>query len=315
MRVERRTVGEVCEAWLAHVEPDLSASVAPEYRRLLDRRILPRFGDTCLADLEPAELDAWYSELRSGSGGTKPLAANSVRRLHSVLHRALAQGVRWGWLADNPADRASPPRPRRPDLDVPDPATVVRLVAEAQRTNPSFACFLRLAATSGARRGELCALRHRDVDLTAATLTVRNGVVQHPTRGLVVQDTKTHAARRLALDATTVELIRTHIGPASRSSAFLFSHAPDGSTPWRPHYATLAFRRLRDRLGLPHLRLHDLRHFAATQLLAGGQDVRTVAGRLGHADPSITLGTYAHFLAVADRRAAELIGGLLDTQA
>jgi integrase len=64
--------------------------------------------------------------------------------------------------------------------------------------------------------------------------------------------------------------------------------------------------------GLPPSEPHDLRHFAATQLLAGGQDVRTVAGRLGHADASVTLGTYAHFLAVADRRAADLLGGLLD---
>ncbi|MGH9027637.1 MAG: tyrosine-type recombinase/integrase [Acidimicrobiia bacterium] len=301
---------DLCEAWYRHVEPDLSASVAPEYRRLLDRRILPRLGRLPLSKLAPADLDRWYGELRSGDN-SRPLAANSVRRIHSVLHRALDQGVRWGWLDANPANRASPPAVRRPELTVPDPTTVARVIAEARRTSPALACFLRLAATTGARRGELCALRWCDVDFEAASLTIRHGVVEHPTRGVVVQDTKTHAARHLALDPTTVDVLGAHRNGAA-DDAFLFSHASDGSRPWRPHYVTLAFTRLRNRLGLPSVRLHDLRHFAATQLLAGGQDVRTVAGRLGHADASVTLGTYAHFLAVADRRAAELLGQLLD---
>src|SRR5262245_41775840 len=96
-----RTVGELCEAWFRHVEPDLSASVAPEYRRLLDRRIIPRFGTTPLDELTAADLDGWYAELRSGAHGNRPLAANSVRRIHAILRRALNQGVRWDWLAAN----------------------------------------------------------------------------------------------------------------------------------------------------------------------------------------------------------------------
>jgi putative hydrolase of the HAD superfamily len=83
--------------------------------------------------------------------------------------------------------------------------------------------------------------------------------------------------------------------------------------PWRPAYATLAFVRLRNELGLERVRLHDLRHFTATRLLAGGQDVRTVSGRLGHANAATTLGVYAHFLEAADHDAAKVIGKLLDT--
>jgi integrase len=313
VRAKRRTVGELCDAWYRHVEPDLSASVAPEYRRLLDRRILPRLGWLPLTKLTPDLLDGWYAELRAGDARSRPLAPNSVRRIHSVLHRALDQAVRWGWLEQNPADRASPPRARRAELAVPSPGDVARLLIEAQRTDPRLACFLRLAATTGARRGELCALRWSDVDLDAAELTIGHGVVEHPTRGLVVQDTKTHAARRVALDPGTVAVLIAHRARAP-IDGFVFSHVADGSRPWRPHYVTLAFTRLRARVGLTSTRLHDLRHFAATQLLAGGQDVRTVAGRLGHADASVTLGTYAHFLAVADRRAADLLGSLLDGQ-
>ena len=73
---------------------------------------------------------------------------------------------------------------------------------------------------------------------------------------------------------------------------------------------TLAFGRIRDDLALP-VRLHDLRHFAATSMLVSGQDVRTVSGRLGHADAATTLGVYAHFLESADKDAADLMGDLL----
>ena len=85
-----------------------------------------------------------------------------------------------------------------------------------------------------------------------------------------------------------------------------------GLDPWRPGYATLAFGRLRDELGLEGVRLHDLRHFNATNLLANGTDIRTVSGRLGHADASTTLNIYAHFVERADQEAASLVGSLLD---
>src|SRR5262249_14291849 len=104
-------------------------------------------------------------------------------------------------------------------------------------------------------------------------------------------------------------------GTELRRDAYVFSRDPEGLDPWRPGYVTLAFSRLRDELGLTGVRLHDLRHFNATNLLANGTDVRTVSGRLGHADASTTLNIYAHFMQRADREAAALVGGLLDGDA
>ena len=92
----------------------------------------------------------------------------------------------------------------------------------------------------------------------------------------------------------------------------MFSHDPAGRTPWRPNYVTHAFHHLRKKIGLDAVRLHDLRHFAATILLAGGKDVRTVSGRLGHANAATTLGVYAHFVEASDSDAAEHLGSLLD---
>ena len=92
----------------------------------------------------------------------------------------------------------------------------------------------------------------------------------------------------------------------------MLSDAPDGRRPWRPNRLTQAFARLRSPLGLEGVRLHDLRHFQATVLIAAGVDVRTVAGRLGHADPSTTLRIYAAFMEPADRAAARVVEATLD---
>lgn len=93
------------------------------------------------------------------------------------------------------------------------------------------------------------------------------------------------------------------------ADAFAFSHAADGSMPIRPDKVTGSFRRLA--LDLTHVRLHDLRNFAATRMLAAGVPVRTVSGRLGHADASTTLGVYAHFVDASDQDAAAVMGRLV----
>lgn len=100
-------------------------------------------------------------------------------------------------------------------------------------------------------------------------------------------------------------------GVALAPAAFVFSDHERGAEPWRPDRVALAFKRLCTELELTGIRFHDLRHFAATNLLSAGIDVRTVSGRLGHANAATTLGTYAHFVGAADRRAAETIGGVL----
>ncbi|MGO9596558.1 MAG: tyrosine-type recombinase/integrase, partial [Isosphaeraceae bacterium] len=91
-----------------------------------------------------------------------------------------------------------------------------------------------------------------------------------------------------------------------------FSDSPDGSVPWRPNRVTHAFIHLCNEVDVSGVRLHDLRHFAATRLLAAGVPVNTVAGRLGHANASTTLNVYGHFLESSDESAALVLSSLLD---
>ena len=139
--------------------------------------------------------------------------------------------------------------------------------------------------------------------------------------GLVEKDTKTHAARRVSLDDGTVRVIEAHRARmAARAAmcrveltddAFVFSNAGDCSESWFPDSVSRGFKRLCVAEGLPDVRLHDLRHFVASQLLSAGVDVRTVAGRLGHRNAATTLNVYAHFLEQADRGAADVIGRVI----
>jgi integrase len=107
-------------------------------------------------------------------------------------------------------------------------------------------------------------------------------------------------------------VVLDRLGGSLSDTSFVFSHTPDGSEPWKPNYVTLAFTRIATRVGLGSLHLHSLRHFAATTMLVNGVDVRTAAGRLGHAQTSMTLDTYAHFVQSADTRAAATLGDALD---
>jgi integrase len=237
-----------------------------------------------------------------------------------VLHRALEQAVRWDWIGVNPAARVSLPRLSTPRIRPPSPEDVHRLVDQARQVDPVLGVFVHLAAATGARRGELLGLRWGDLHLEQGVVVISRSFVVG-IAGVAEKDTKTHAARRIALDAGTVDVLEHHLGEVEGAGLgcglrltdemLVFSRSPDGTVPWRPEYATQAFSRVADLAGLPHVRLHDLRHFVASRFLANGIDVRTVAGRLGHRNPNVTLNVYAHFLPEADRGAADVLGALL----
>ncbi len=230
------TVGELCDKWWRYSSPNLAPTVAREYRRLIDRRVVPAFGHVKVVDLRAHQLDAWYGELlASGAVSGRPLSANSVRHIHSVLHRALEQGIAWDWIAYNPARRATPPPARRPCIHLPSADEVVRLIDAAHAVNRSLPIFLRLAAVTGARRGELCALQWQHVDFHRQTLHVA-GQIAHtaagpingrprPTQNVVSLSTRSPSTRSASSPP-----------PSGRIDAdrYVFSHDPDGTTPWRP---------------------------------------------------------------------------------
>jgi integrase len=310
------TVADLLDRWLDNVGSTLSPRTLQGYRRVVAQRLIPALGATKLTKLSAAHLDRLYRSL-SAEG----LAPASVRAVHAVISSALNQAVRWGWIGENVADRATPPPTRRPRLAPPDPATVIQLIEVAKQSrSPELGLFFHVAAVTGARRGELIALRWSSIDTRNLQVLIERAVVQVGQQ-VIEKDTKTHQARRLAIDAGTAALLQEHRIEAERRAglarveleerSFVFSDDPDGLRPWKPDRVTTAFGRFCQQEGVTGVRFHDLRHFAATRLLSSGVDVRTVSGRLGHATASTTLGVYAHFLQSADQAAADVLGDLL----
>jgi integrase len=310
------TFSQLSEQWLALVGADLSPTTLRTYQNLLSKRILPSIGSMPIKSIQASDLDLLYNGLLQRIG----LAPKSVRQIHAIIRRAFRQAILWGWVNTNPAANATPPRLRKSELSPPDADQVETLLRAANHRDPEFANFLHIAATTGARRGEVCALRWSNVDFGLGTLTIERNIVEIP-GNLIEKDTKTHANRRIALDSDTLVVFKNQLEMAQLRAElasttvgdndFVFSREPDGSKPWTPDSVTKRFVVLRNQLGYENMRLHDLRHFAATRLIAAGVPVRTVSGRLGHANPSTTLSVYSHFVEASDRDAAVVMGGLV----
>lgn len=310
------TMATLIDEWLEMRRESLSVTTWAGYARKARHRLIPALGEVPVRKLTVRQIDAFYQALSRNDG----LSGSTIHQMHNVLTGALDQAVRWGWRPDNPARLASAPSTRAREVVPPMPEDILRAIDAA---DPEFAVFLRIAAAIGVRRGEIAALRWNSVDLEYGDLIISKALVESFEKKVLEKDTKTHQARRVALDAGTVNTLsewrRTtekraaDAGSALRPDAYVFSPEPDGSVPWKPMHWTSAWRRLRDRVGLDRtIRLHDLRHFSATRLLNEGVPVRTVSARLGHARAATTLNVYSHFVPSSDRVAADAMERILD---
>jgi integrase len=310
------TFGQLLDRWLEESERmELSPTTMRTYRAQVKQIIRPRLGKVVLTRLTPKHLDDLYRQMKEEGRSPK-----TIRNYHAIISSALHQGVRWEWVRENVAEKAKPPRVLQRRITAPSVDAVRSVIEAAEDRDPRLAPLVMLGALTGMRRGELCALRWSDVDLERGQLDVSRSIVVVP-GGLAEKTTKTDRSRFVALDDVGVVVLTRHRENVEQwalqaettiaPDAFVFSHALDGSKPFRPDNVTGFFTRVRDSLGLHDVRLHDLRHFTATQLIGAGVDVRTVAGRLGHSDPSVTLRVYSHALEERDRAAAEIIGRVL----
>ncbi|HYZ52959.1 MAG TPA: tyrosine-type recombinase/integrase [Streptosporangiaceae bacterium] len=249
----------------------------------------------------------------------KPMQAKTIRNIHSILSGAFAAARRWEWIDWNPAESAKLPTVSRRKLPATPPEDVAKVIAEGRLVNPLLALYLWLVAITGARRGELCALQVRDIDLDNGFLHIAfNYVVRDGQR--VRKDTKTHQDRYVAIDEVSCALIREHletiattltaVGMKLPEDAYLFSNDPMGAAPWNPDWATHKVGELAAAAGVK-LNIKGLRHYTASQLLAARFDLQNTAARLGHSGGgATTLRHYADPVSEVDRRAAAYMAQL-----
>lgn len=323
------TVSEWLDEWLElsrhRPKRPLKATTLRGYRSLIDARIKPHIGDVRLTDLGRNHLLSLYGLLRERGGpGGRPLGSKSVQATHALLRKALADAVAFDHIMISPVDSIPADyRPTHTSIKRSDahwePEQVRRFLEHTK--NDRIWVLWALGFDSGARRGELLALRWSKVDLDSQIMTIDVERVVGE-RGKVVEDTPKSATsvREVNLsDGTVAALRRWRKAQLQERLAAGEWHCSDDpyvianelGVPYRPETLSDWFDRDQANLGLPRITFHGMRHTSGSILLAAGEHLHVVSERLGHASVSITADVYAHALKGQKTEAARRIGEAL----
>lgn len=316
------TVNELLDRHLALLH--CGEHTRESYEYMAARHIRPFLGKLRLLAVTPEQLDGLYAEVlrcrehcpfRPKPGHTcRPLCSATVRKIHYLLGSAFRRAVRWGWIDCNPITEVTAPPPSHPEPLPPTPAEAARIVTEAWK-DADLGPPVWVAMATGAHRGELCALRWRHIDTARGLMVIRSSIAQAG-RQVWEKGTKLHQRRHIALDPVSIAILDTYhqqrhqraatVGVTLSDDGFVFSSRADAQTCQSPQGLSSRYQRLVRRLGI-RTSLHKLRHYSATELLAAGVDVRTVAGRLGHSVGGTTLAYYGAWVREADQRACRIL--------
>ena len=297
------TVGDYLNEWIEIHSHSLKKSTAQSYKGHIQRNLIPYIGKFALSDLRAMHIQRLYVDLRSkGNAAGNPLSARSVEFAGAVLSKALKHAVEIDELiSTNPATRVSKPRGKSKQVEPFSVLEATRFL-EATKTHRLHP-FFRLAFYSGARKGELLALRWSDLDSTQNTISISKNRIRITGSYFEQDSTKGGEGRRIVtLDSGTLETLRLlrkiqmeqrlQAGGLWVEGGYIFTD--ELGLPLSYDLPSRTFQKICKELGLPSQRFHDCRHFHATQLLRSGLPLHVVARRLGHRDPMVTASIYAH---------------------
>ena len=303
------------EEWMRHTSArPRSPHTIDKEQRVIERVLNPAIGHIPIGKLRVKDLDTLYSDLLTGDGA---VSMSTVRRYNAIVRAALQQAISWEWISVNPATKVSLAMPPAAQLEVPtieEIRTITAGLADQGASGPVYAMAATLAVATGARRGELCALRWSD--WTDGALHIHSSVYRvNGVTGL--KSTKSGRDRRVPVVGRTATLLAEwrkrceDLVPEGEDDlapdAFILSAWPDGSRPLNPDSLSAAFRRVALAHDLGHVHMHSLRHFAATEMVAGGIGVNDAAEVLGHANTRMTLEVYGHARLDRQREAMEAL--------
>jgi integrase len=290
----------------------ITARTAQRYRQLLENQIVPHLGAKPLQRLAILDIEQWHTALRNGG-----LAARTIGHAHRVLGKALGDAERAGIVVKNPCKLQK--APKVPETEMVIVKDVLGFV-EKVRGERLYALAV-VALFTGMRLGEILALKDERVNLDSGTVAVREALEETKAHGVRFKGGKSKAARRnITLPAIVVDALREYRRELleMRMKLGLGRFKPEDllfanfeGKPLRPSAVSSDWGELAERIGMPEITFHSLRHSHASQLISEGVDIATLSTRLGHARPAVTLAIYAHMFTSDDSKAAAAINAAL----
>jgi len=299
-------VGDFLTEWIGIHAQTLKPKTADDYERMITTYINPRIGKLPISRLRPVDVAKMYRELSEAGGANgEKLSGRTVAYVGAVLKNALAYAVEVEGLIPKNVAKGVPVPKNEKKVNEPFSVEEVRTFLTSSKSHRLYALF-RLAIYTGARKGELLALKWSDLDFEHQSLVISKNRLVVRGENVVQASTKGGEGRRtISLDPETVEIMKEHrkrqfeerlkAGSLWNETGYIF--ATEFGEPINYGTPSQLFTKIKNRLNLPEQRFHDLRHFHATQLLKAGTPLHVVAHRLGHRDPMVTATTYAHITA------------------
>lgn len=305
MEPTRLTVVDYMTQWLTHAKTTVELHTWVSYEQVVRIHIVPALGHVPVAQLQPLQIQGLYQDRLDA--GRSP---RTVRRIHEVLHNALAQAVEWQLIAQNPASRVKPPRAGKREMQFLTFDQAQQLL-RALDGHPLESLHLA-AIMTGMREGELLGLRWSDIDWSRQTLTVAQTVWIHQKQPIFKPYPKNRKPRTLPLATAVLAKLKTHRVEQAKQILAATEYEDHGlvwarknGQPLRHEYVLRNLHRALRQTGLPEIRYHDLRHSAASLLLALGVPLKEVSETLGHSSVEITADLYGHLLPDAQRQSVQ----------
>lgn len=316
----KQTVAQFLDEWLKFIGPSVAPKTLERYAEICRKTIAPQIGVVILSKLKTDRIDTAFTAMltdgrRGAPGGLAPRTVHHARR---VLIKALGQAVTWERLSKNPARATTPPKVERKKMLAYDASQTAELL-DAMRPTRMFVPVL-LAVMCGLRRGEILALRWRNVELgdNRRQISIVESAEQTK-EGVRYKEPKSGRARTVSLSKTVLAELKAHrtrqaeeqlrLGLRPDGDSFVVAQV-DGS-PLQPRSLTHEWMRLVQKTSLPRIRFHDLRHTHASQMLASGVHPKIASERLGHSTVGITLDLYSHVMPGMQADAAEQVDAVL----
>ena len=302
------TLAKYAELWLQTIAPGKLAKSTLARDRQDIHRFLPVLGHYKLTELRPEHFRQLYADLRKVKNlkTGKPLSECTVEGVHACLCGILSDAMEGGFLDHNPAWRTYRYAGKKKEKVIADEATTQRLITALEEESLKYETYFKLIIATGMRRGECCGLQWGDINWQERSIHIQRNVVKITGEDIIVKETKTVAGDRyvyfsLEMESLLKEFQRecaweteTYDGRKLEDTDYIFRRH-GYRLPMTPTTFTWRFKLILKKHGLPTaLNVHSLRHTNASLLIAGGADVATVAGLLGHSQPSTTLDIYTH---------------------